>query len=111
MILISRAPKGARPAPEAAPLPPLPEPPKHGVAPGRVYVNVVDRPMKAVLDYFSRVGGHRIVAVDESIKDTKVTLRVEHLGWRVALDVIAEKYSLAVRKSEKEERTLLLERR
>ena len=71
----------------------------------------MDRRLGDVLDYFSRAGGPRIVAVDESIKDIKVTLFARNLDWRVALDVIAEKYFLAVLESEKEERTLLLERR
>ena len=77
---------------------------------GRVFIDVVDRPLGAVLDYLSRVGEYSIVVLDDEIRDIKITIRIENVYWRDALDVIAQKYNLEVNESKVRSRVLIIER-
>ena len=77
---------------------------------GRVFIDVVDRPFGAVLDYLSRVGEYSIVTMDDDIRNLKVTIRIENVFWRDALDVIAQKYNLEVNENKVRARVLMIER-
>jgi type IV pilus assembly protein PilQ len=77
---------------------------------GRVFIDVVDRPLGAVLDYLSRVGEYSIVVIDDEIRDLKITLRIENVYWRDALDIIAQKYNLEVNESKVRARVFIIER-
>ena len=75
---------------------------------GRVFIDVADRPLGAVLDYLSRVGEYSIVPMEDDLRTMKVTLRIENVYWRSALDVIAQKYNLEI--DESKPRVLMISR-
>jgi hypothetical protein len=74
----------------------------------RVTIAVVDRPLGAVLDYLSRVGEAGVVCVGPSLRDLKTTIRMEHVGWRDAIDILAAKHGLEVKESSSQPPLLIL---
>lgn len=94
LIALLAAAEGRAPASIGAP--PTRSAGETEVAGGRVFIDVVDRPLGAVLDYLSRVGEYSIVPLEDDLRTMKVTLRIENVYWRSALEVIAQKYNLEI---------------
>lgn len=109
VIMILQAKKGDKTPQAVKPIPPVPKHPLGG--PGLVSVQVVSRRLGAVLDYLARVGKCKLVTVDGTIRETRVTIYLDSIHWRVALEVIAKKYNLDTDESRMKEGVLVIKRR
>ena len=81
------------------------------IAGGRVFIDVhmEERPLGAILDLLSRVGGYSIVVKQDEIRSMTVkSLRLGTIYWRDALNVIAQKYKLDI--NEVGRRVIMLEK-
>ncbi len=76
---------------------------------GIISVDVTQRPLKDVLHYLSRVSGYNVISKQDEVGDILVTLKLDNVYWRDALDVIAEKYKLTVDTSKQRSRVLMVD--
>ena len=73
-------------------------------------VDVVKRPLRDVLSYLSRVSGYNIIPTTDQVGELEVTIRLENIYWRDALDVVAAKYKLVVDEGRIKARVLMVEK-
>ncbi len=76
---------------------------------GRISLDIVDKPLKQVLEYISQVSGVNVMVLKPKDELLKISLKVEDVDWRAVVDLIARKYKLIVDDSRLRDKILVLD--
>ncbi|MCX7804906.1 MAG: hypothetical protein N3A38_06910 [Planctomycetota bacterium] len=76
---------------------------------GRISLDIVDKPLKQVLEYISQVSGINVMVLKPKDELLKISLKVEDVHWRAVVDLIARKYKLVVDDSRLRDKILVLD--